>query len=285
MTADIGRDRDAWLARAVAAEARAAAEARRAQRAEHLAEHGHERLRELNRSLAEVHRLSEERHRITAALHRSLVRQRSSRLGEVGIGRLMATAISDVFGCPSTAVLLIAADGSTAECVGTDSLATESQDLELVHGEGPLHAAWVSGEQVEASSSGIVERWPHYGSGIDDVGLRTVLAVPLNRGAAVLGAVGVFNPHQVAGSPPLARLAGRAADVILDQVRDGDDFERLLVLDGMQDIHQAAGAVAAETACDVRSAMALIRARAFASGESAATVARRVLDGELHLSL
>ena len=277
---------DAWLERALAAETRAASEAARRLRAERLAEHGPERLRELYRDVARVHRLTEERHRVTARLHRSLVRQLSSRREGLGISRLVVTAISDVCGCPSSAILLVAGDGSTAESVGTDNLASDSQDLEIVHGEGPLHAAWASGEQVEEDARGAGDRWPHYAARIEEIGLRTVVAAPLRQGPTLLGAVGIFNPAGPDLRPPLAQLARGAAGLVLAAVAGDQDLRgRAISLDGTRDLHQAAGVVAVETGCDVENALVLIRARAFATEESVATVARRILDGELHLSL
>ena len=77
------------------------------------------------------------------------------------------------------------------------------------------------------------------------------------------------------GGEALEGLASGISPVLLDQAGVGDVAGSALALDGMKEIHRAAGIVAAEADCDVRAALALLRARAFVCGEPAAAIARR----------
>ncbi len=275
-----------WEARAVLAEARAEAEARRARRAERVAEQGPMSLRDLHQDLAVLHRRNEERHRTTARLHRSLVERVQLWSGGLTGGLLLAHAVADASRCPSSAIVLLARDGSTADFVATDGLAEAAQDLEFVHDEGPLHAACALGNYWVVTGSQIGQSWPGYGRALTGLGIRTVVAAPLRAGSAVIGAVGLFDPPSSAmGDAVLEGLASGVTPVLLEQVGTDGAQGGDLALEGMREIHQAAGVVAAETGCDVRAALALIRARAFVCNELAATIARQVLAGDLHLSL
>ncbi|WP_432478665.1 GAF domain-containing protein [Nocardioides sp. GXQ0305] len=286
MTSDLGRHLHTWEARAALAEARAEAEARRARRAERVAVDGPESLRALSAELAEVHRRNEERHRTAARMHRSLVQRAQLAGSPTSVGLLLAHAVADASRCPSSAIVLLADDGSTADFVGADGLAEAAQDLEFVHDEGPLHSVCARGEARLLTGQDIQREWPHYGQDLAALGISTVVAAPLRAGAAVLGAVGLFDPPSATlGGEELAAIAGGVTPVLLDhadaEARPGGGA----ALDGMRIIHQAAGFVASDVGCDVPAALALLRARAFVCGEPAATIAQRILDGELHLSL
>jgi hypothetical protein len=284
VTSDFGRHLAAWETRALQAETRAEAEARRACRAERVAEQGPEPLRDLHDELAQLHRRNEERHRATARLHRSLVDRLQLWQGRVNGSLLLAHAVSDASLCPSSAIVLLAGDGSTADFVSTDRLAEAVQDLEFVHDEGPLHAACAAGRAWTLTEQEIRATWPGYGQELADLGVHTVVVAPLRAGSAVLGAVGLFDPPSTMTGATLEGLASGVTPVLLEQGSEPAPGG-VLALAGMKQIHQAAGVVAVEAGCDVGSALALIRARAFVCDEPAAAIARQVLAGDLHLSL
>jgi hypothetical protein len=285
VTSDLGRHLATWEARAALADARADAEARRAQRAEAIVANGPLSLRELHAELVVLHRRNEERHRSTARLHRSLVDQLQLWHGRVSVALLLAHAVADASRCPSSAIVLLDGHGSTADFVATNGVAEVAQDLEFVHDEGPLHAACAAAETRTSTMGEIEQEWPSYGRELAALGIQIVVAAPLRAGSAVIGAVGLFDPPSTAlGDAALDGLASGVTPVLLEHGAD-DLPTGPPALDGMQQIHRAAGVVAAEAGCDVHSALALLRARAFVCGEPAGTIARRILDGELHLSL
>ena len=281
---------DRFLARAQVSDDRALAEERRAQRAQELAESGPAVLRTLHLSMAEAHRTSAERHRVVAQLHHSLaLRLRVSSAGSEWTGSVFADLVSDALAAQNAAAILRGPDGSILESQGTEGLGAVAQDLELIFDEGPLRSACATSVKVMESGPSWGQRWSGFGPAAAEAGLRSVFAAPIGLADRTIGAVAVYN--SAAPSKPTAPLKALAevlatlvsvADVGVPSQQDGSAWDPV---GQMTEIHQAVGRVAAANGCDRADAMSLIQAHAYATAQSMAVVARRIVQGDLVITL
>lgn len=164
----------------------------------------------------------------------------------------------------------------------SDARAGRAQDLEYVLGEGPMCDVARSGRAVAATGSGLMDRWPHYGRGVLDLGLRAAAAVPLTCEGDQFGVMAVFDEARLPLKADFRRIAtALAADVLL-----GPDGDPLLYGDiDVQDVvHQATGMILAQGEVTTTDALALIKARAFREGTTTADIARRIVDSDLRLT-
>lgn len=201
-------------------------------------------------------------------------------------------AVTAAIGMPSAAIVLLAAEQWEAVVAASDATARAAHDLEFVLGEGPAHLAVARGQTVQVAGTALCDCWPQYGPAVANLGVRAVLAVPLMP-AAGLGAVCAY-ASQPAISKDAALAAIRIADALpqtLAQVAraslSADDVAELPLLGeaGFPAlVHRAAGMVSQQCDCEITDALALLRARAFSTGQPAEEIAAGVLRGEVRLS-
>lgn len=283
-----GRADAAWQ-RAVWASERAARESANAERHDLLyVESG----RELHAKMAERHRAVAERHLTAARLQEAYARRvrewaaggSAPRPAEIegDRGPLFMAGVAEACGTHSAALMLVGEDLSQLAVAASDQPSRGAQDLEYVLTVGPALDAARSCRAVYASGAALERRWPGYGSGLAALGLRSVAALPLRVPAGCIGALSVFDP-----SSALARSGrfGEVADALAEAVLLGPHADPGLYggTDLRSVVHQAAGALSEQTGSSIGDALALIKARAFALGESPEWVARRVISGELKL--
>ncbi|MFD4478006.1 ANTAR domain-containing protein [Streptomyces sp. NPDC058471] len=284
-----GRADAAWQ-RAVSAGERAALAAVTAERHERLyAQSG----REFHAKMAARHRAVEERHRTAARLQETYAR----RVRAWAAGRtdtplagseddhrpLFMAGVAEACGTLSAALALVGVDLNQLAVAASDRPSRGAQDLEYILTSGPGRDATRSRRAVHASGADLERRWPGYGSGLMALGLNSVAALPLRVPSGCLGALTVFDP------PPALVRAGAfdaVADALTESVLLGPDADPGLYggTDLRAVVHQAAGVLSYQTGSSVDNALALIRARAYAVGESLDSVARRVISGELKLA-
>jgi hypothetical protein len=121
-----------------------------------------------------------------------------------------------------------------------------------------------------------------------DIGVHSVSVVPLHIGPTSFGSLAVFDDLPLAQAIDLHSLQTVAdafvGSVLPDLVVDPDGRgPGLFTGDRAHVLHNAAGKVAAEEGCDLSSALAMIRARAFADGCASTETARWILEEGLRL--
>jgi hypothetical protein len=295
-------------------------ERRRAQRAAALADNhearataGPEYLRELRTRMARLHRRTERRHRTSAGLQEMhavtteawLARGRNSSgppWPAASPPALMAT-VAEAIGVRSATAALHGSRRSSLAASSSDDLARAVHELELAVGEGPAGSAVSGGEPVSVGGRELAARWSLYGPAAIELGVRSVLAVPLRAGLPDEDELQADPPR--GGTPQeddicLGSLAVYGTEPVLDDAvvaatgRMAGAVTRAMLLPGgplfadadyEPTVHQAAGMVAARCGCGVDDAEGLLRARAFADGCPVGEIARAVLRGEIHLSL
>jgi hypothetical protein len=287
--------------RIVAARSRANDEAVRADRAAQIAQR-HEQLQRdglsalsaFHEDMARTHRRMEQVHQVAARMHRSFADRLEAWTDVVGAVRpTFIGSVADAIGAGSAAVGLFGTDLGHAMVATSDITARVAQDLEFVVGEGPMREAADGLCTVAAAGTDLPARWPQYGAAVAALGVDEVWAVPLTQQHACLGALAVFDPARTSSSADLATfqaIAEALTRTLLLDVQRGDFKDGLIrsplieEADDRRVIHQAAGILAAQHDCDLGAAVALLRAHAFAEDERSATVAQRILRGELRLT-
>jgi hypothetical protein len=287
--------------RVVAARARANDESARADRAaqiawrhEQLQRDGIPALAAFHEGMARTHRRMEQVHQAAAKMHLSFADRLAAWTDAVGAVRpTFVGSIADAIGADSAAVALFGTDLGHAMIATSDTTAQVAHDVEFVVGEGPMREATDGLCAVAAAGADLPARWPQYGPAVAGLGVTSVWAVPLTQEHACLGALAVFDPPQTSGPVDLTSfhaVADALTRTLLLDVQRGNLDNSLIrsplieEADDRSVVHQAAGIVAVQHDCDLATALALIRARAFAEDQRAATVADRILQGELRLT-
>ncbi|MFC9995547.1 GAF and ANTAR domain-containing protein [Nocardia sp. NPDC127526] len=246
-------------------------------------------LQPLRERMAELYRGIEERHLSCARLHQNYARRLQRWLtGSRATSRpVFMSAVAAQLGVDGAAITLFGPEREELLVAASDSTARTAHDLELTMEEGPARDVLNGNDLVLAHPDELPVRWPHFGPALTNLGVRAVLAVPL-RSSGLLGAMCAY-ASRTELHREIAPTAGQVADVLTNAVllapspADSDGlglggalFEEA---DYLSNVHQAVGKVAVQCGCDVDSAWALLRARAFASGISVEELARQVVSG------
>lgn len=176
-------------------------------------------------------------------------------------------------------------------CVHATGCAPAGEDLQRELGEGPSITAHRSGGPVLLPHVHLGSSWPAFQQGAEAAGISRVFAFPLRRGAARLGTFtlygetpGDLDDEQHADASLVARLL---LDTLLatQAGRPDDEIDGVLaeVLADSAEIHQAAGIVSVQLAIGVGSALAVLRARAYAEGTSLPRLAADVVTRRVRL--
>ena len=157
-------------------------------------------------------------------------------------------------------------------------------------GEGPVHALPGDDTPIRVTGPALADRWPRYGPAVTELGVQAVLAVPpLPTGS--LGALCAYNRQpavtdNTAAAGRIAAALGRALLQVAPYLRDTNGDPALWhfgLTDDQAVVHQAAGMVSVHSHWSVNDALALLRARAFASGQPVEQVALAVVRDGLRL--
>lgn len=241
--------------------------------------------------VAERHHAAVKRHLTTARLQESYARRMWAWAAKRPSPRppppdehrpLFMAGVAEACGARSAALILVGEDLGQLAVAASDGRARGAQDLEFVLNSGPGLDAVGSRRTVFASGDILERRWPGYGAGLAALGLSTVAALPLKASGHCVGALILFDPGSPPARPDTFHTVARA---LLNGVLLGPDGD--LDLYGGADIravvHQAAGALSARAGQSITDSLALIKARAFAYGESPEAVARCLLSGAMQL--
>jgi hypothetical protein len=204
------------------------------------------------------------------------------RVCELCVRRLSLSAAS---------VALSAAPQSRGSLAGAGRLAKQIEEMQFVLGEGPCVEAFDHGfPALEPDLAvGGLARWPGFASAALALGVRAVFAVPLQVGAARVGALdlardtpGPLTDTELADVLVLADLTTNAVLFLQAGAPDGALGAALgQAGSGRIVVHQATGMVSAQLRVAVVDALARLRAFAMAAdrdldGVAADVVARRL---------
>jgi hypothetical protein len=239
--------------------------------------------RDFHVTMAATHRRIEERHLTAARLQETYARRMTDWLTDRrDQPPLFMTGVADACGTPSAALTLVGADLTELAVAASDERSRHAQELEYVLSAGPAREAVRSSAWLHASGPGIESRWPGYGIGLAALGLVSVVALPLRTRSGCIGALTVFDlrPDRAASEHLREVAEAMTDDILFGQDADGEPYAGA---DHQAVVHQAAGMVSVQARCSIADALALIKARAFATEQPATVIAQRILSRELSL--
>ena len=202
------------------------------------------------------------------------------------------STIAASLGTSSALAVLRGPNEKLATIASSDPTARAAHDLEVILAEGPAKTVMAEHAPVLAAGRNLPERWPLFGPAVAELGVRAIVAVPLQMSATWLGALCGYGQDPVVRDD-LASVASRIADAVLHTVllspppqktavADAGDLD-IVLFDGTDFravVYQAVGVISERYGCSVGDAEDLLRARAFADGQPLEKVAQAVLGGE-----
>lgn len=208
--------------------------------------------------------------------------------------RLVAACAGALPGVSGVGIVLMSDDGPAGTIAVTDSSAATLEDLQFTLGEGPCVDASRTGRlvlQPDLVATGPM-RWPGFAAGALEVGVRAVFAFPLRMGGIRLGVLDLYRDR--AGALTDEELAealsfADAATTVLLHLQSldpdaGGPLGALPVVEDRAEVHQATGMVSVQAGVPLGQALALLQARAFATGGPISALAREVLNGAVRFS-
>ncbi len=182
-------------------------------------------------------------------------------------------------------VALMTADGPSGVVVAaTDDRARQLEELQFALGEGPCVEASASGRPVLQPDLRIAgpARWPQFGAAVLAAGVRAIFAFPLRVGAIRVGVLDCYRdePGRLASvdlAEALAYARATTEAVLYLQSHDG----LIAPIDGRAEVHQATGMIAIQLSIGLTDALLRLRAHAYASDRTVASVAADVVGRRL----
>jgi hypothetical protein len=223
----------------------------------------------------------EEKATVLAELVREMARQEP----DLPLAQRLCRSVSAILGAGGVSITLASTTPERTTLCVTDDVAARLEDLQEVLAQGPSHTAYTTGQPVHAVVAGDRESpWPELAAALHEAfGILEVHAFPIGPYDEVLG---VLTCHHSVGVT--LRLDDTRAQFLADAVGVALLRDPESVLDetgpwaSRSTIHQATGMVMAQLHVPADDALALLKARAFAGGESlaatSAAVVRRDVD-------
>jgi hypothetical protein len=201
----------------------------------------------------------------------------------------VCTAGVDLLGVSGAGLTLMTKNGLGAVWA-SDSACLAAEDLQFTLGEGPaLDAFRSAAPALEPSLAHAAARWPFFAPAALGLGVRAAFSFPLQVGVIGLGALNLF--RDTPGFPSDDELADALvlADVVTEDLIDLQALGELHWgpsdhLGQRARVHQATGMVSVQIDSDMSSALACIRAFAFANEMTIFDVANQVLARTLRLT-
>jgi len=214
--------------------------------------------------------------------------------GTVGRLERLCSALSRSLPAMGVGVSLLAADSYGGGTVAASGVASRKiEELQFSLGEGPCIDAYALRSPVlEPDLAGRgTGRWPGYGLAALDQGVQAVFAFPLQVGAARAGSLDVYRNAPGALTPAELAQAFTFAEVAMGLLVDGQhglattrsraDLDDVMAY--RLEVYQAQGMVMVDLGVSIDTAMARLRAYAYAEGRGLSDVAKDIVSGTLTL--
>jgi hypothetical protein len=212
--------------------------------------------------------------------------------GGADLPRLLCQACVREVPVDGAGISLIGEQGVQVMVTATDEPAQRLEELQFTLGEGPCLDAFHAGRpifELDVRAPAGAARWPGFGPAAADSGVAAVFAFPLQLGGIRLGVLDLYRtvPGMLDAAQITDVLAFTDAAMVLLLYVDGGaspgELPRYMetALASRAEVHQAAGMISVQADVGLSDALALLRARAFASDRaigdvSADVVARRL---------
>jgi len=225
------------------------------------------------------------RERALALLNRE---PRDGTLGVADILRRLCRAATLDLDLAGATVTLMPDLGSHTVAAASGPRARHTEEMQFDVGEGPTREAYQARQPVLVPNlESVVARWPGFTPTALAAGMSATFSLPLNVGAARLGALTLYWHRPARPAETDLRIALVFADLATELLIDSclaDPSESLepaldSALETQGHIFQAQGMVMVDLGVRLPEALARMRAQAFASGQSLAALAAEIIDG------
>ncbi|MFL6099453.1 MAG: GAF and ANTAR domain-containing protein [Actinomycetales bacterium] len=207
-----------------------------------------------------------------------------------GLAQKICELCVPALGVSGAGISIVSRGGTREILCSTDAASAHVEDLQFVMGDGPCVRAMQSDEPVlisdVAARAGQGSSWPEFMFSAAGKGVSALFAFPLRLGHVNVGALDLY--RRTAGDLTADQLAGAlmAADAAADSLLG---LAPLAVQAAEDDthhmqVHQATGMVMVQMDVPHEDALAMLRARAYATGVSLLHVSREVVDRRLRFS-
>jgi GAF domain-containing protein len=201
--------------------------------------------------------------------------------------RRVVDAATELFGVDGAGMLVIAPDEALHHIAHTDEPSRVLEEAQEKLGDGPCVAAYAADATVTVTDLRVDDRWPELAP-VADLGVRSVLGVPVRMVGSPIGTLNVFRdrPHEWDGTERSALEAyGRViGDLLATSVarHRSDETARQLrhALEYRVPIERAIGYLMASTGVDATTAFIRLRSAARNSRRKIVDVAGEVLAGK-----
>jgi hypothetical protein len=210
--------------------------------------------------------------------------------------RRICEACVDVLPVSGASITVMAAADRQEPIYATNETAGRLDELQFSLGEGPCVDAFTHRRPVIVADLAITtdHRWPAFASAARETSARAVYVFPLQVGAIAVGVLDLY--HDLPGLPTPTTLSGalRTADAALwtllglraGETPDGEGHEDHADPHGWLrgaplariEVYQATGMIIAQLDVTAETALARLRAHAYATGRPIDEVARDVIE-------
>ncbi|MGP4017749.1 GAF and ANTAR domain-containing protein [Saccharopolyspora sp. 5N708] len=202
--------------------------------------------------------------------------------------RICQACVAELLVDGAAITMMTDADRQELVCA-TDEVASELDELQFSLGEGPGVEALTSGRPVLISDldDTIDHRWPMFATNARRMEVRALYVLPLQLGTIKIGVLDLYRVRPGPLQPEQLTGALRAADAALwtllghraGETLDGDGPLRWSHDYPLRraEVHQATGMIVAQARVSAETALAMLRASAFANDRHIDEVARDVV--------
>ena len=199
-------------------------------------------------------------------------------------------------GITGAGIALVTNEGNRGVVFATDETSARIEELQFALGEGPCVDAVSNGGPLLIADLDLTrgidsDHWPVFRDGARKAGVRAVFAFPLRLGAITVGvldlyrdAPGDLDDDQLSGALMAADVAALALlelDISSSAAFCDDDDARSTY---RLEVHQATGMIQVQLDVTAEVALVMLRARAFALGQSVTDVALDVVAHRLRFT-
>jgi GAF domain-containing protein len=162
--------------------------------------------------------------------------------------------------CSHAGVALIVRGGRLEIPAATDPVVAEIYALQINGGTGPLAVSLREHAIVLVRDTSADDRWPEWAGKVRELGVRSVLDVPLTTSAGTLGVLGLYSTEPDAFGPDeeaIAHILARHASVAVASARQEDSLAQ--AIDARKLVGQAMGILMERYNLDDDSAFAVLK--------------------------
>ncbi len=199
--------------------------------------------------------------------------------------KIAELATRTIPGAEGVGVTLLEA-GQPDVIVASTDFVREIDAVQYALGEGPCITAAAEGHTVHSDELGEDRQWPSFGPRIKNLGVHSVLSLPLQRDNYLFGAMNVYAHPRFAFTAAAIDIGERFAAPAAASVQNAHTLDRIrrlarplhTAVSQLSVIDQAAGMIMDRRHCSHPEALTLLRGMSEARGLSVHSVARLVLD-------